>query len=185
MQFLRHILPVALVALLESCLLSGCKQDAGAQNAVILGDGSSNEDIAKNVMYFEIGEYDPHLVSEGNRQYDEQKTKYGEMLPNDYTNIPRESTYGIMTDIDNLMVSHMKYINDKDWEPDIYTDSNGKKVTTLDYLAMQNAEIIFEDGSIASKNDILPGTSVLVEYNLRDDMFPGVMHCTKIVIMNL
>lgn len=154
-----------------------------AKNVAASSNDPSNEDIAKDVIDLDIGEYDPSLVSEGNRRYEEQKAKYGQLLPNDYANIPRESTYGIMTDIDTLMVSHMKYVNEDDGKPDIYTDSNGGKVVTLDYLDMQNAEIVFEDGSAASKDNILPGTSVLVQYVDKDDLFPGVIHCTKIVIM--
>lgn len=184
----KKVLPAVMTAILCSCLMSGCHElgcrdykNSAAANTT--SQSSSETILEKELMYFDVGDYDPFLISEGNRKYDEQKSKYGKLLPNDYTNIPQESTYGIMTDMDNLMVSHMKYINEVDWTPDIYTDSNGGKVITLDYLDMQRAEIVFEDGSDASEKDISPGTSVLVQYIAKEEIFPGIIHCTKIVIV--
>lgn len=178
------ILLTEMVALIASFHLSSHKEDTIVQDAEIVSRADSTANEARfEAMFFEINDYDPSWVSEVNRCYDEQSEKYGNMLPNDYTNIPRESTYGIMTEIDNLMVSHMKYINDEDWKPDVYTDENGKKVVTLDHLAMQNAVIVFEDGTPAFENDILPGTSLLVNYTVKDEIFPGVIYCDKIVIM--
>lgn len=124
---------------------------------------------------------DKTSVREVEQNYDEQKTKYGQMLPTDYTDIPQEVTYGIMTDIDGLIVSHMKYVSDGKTE--IYTDREGEKVAELNYINTQNAEIVFENGSIASEEDLTPGSAVFVEYDVRYETYPGKMRCTRIVIL--
>lgn len=138
-------------------------------------------DISEIVIDYVPNADDMTYVREVQRNYDEQKTKYGQMLPTDYTDIPQEVTYGIMTDIDGLMVSHMKYVSNGKTE--IYTDREGEKVATLNYIDTQNAEIVFENGSIASEEDLTPGSAVFVEYDVVYETYPGNMRCTRIVIL--
>lgn len=139
-------------------------------------------DISEIVIDYVPNADDMTYVREVKRNYDEQKTKYGQMLPTDYTDIPQEMTYGIMTDIDGLMVSHMKYVS-SNGKTEIYTDREGEKVASLDYIDTQNAEIVFENGSIASEEDLISGTAMLVEYDMINETYPGNMHCTRIVIL--
>ena len=179
---IKRIMAIALSVIAVSCLMTGCKEAAGAGNTNAANGVSSEENIISDVVEIELdlNDYDPSTASESWRNYDEQITKYGKMLPTDYADIPREMTYGIMTDIDGLMVSHMKYVNNG--EPDIYTDSEGKKNVELNYLDMQNAKLVFEDGSAALKGDLTPGTAVLIKYDAIEETYPACIHCTKIVI---
>lgn len=121
-------------------------------------------------------------IGEVGSDYEEQKEKYGQMLPNDYTDIPRDVLYGIMTDIDGLMVSHMKY-TDSDGIPDIYVNGDGEKTLMLDFLNTKSAEIEFEDGSPASEEDLAPGTGVYVVYDYIDESYPGKIYCTRVIIV--
>lgn len=127
-------------------------------------------------------ENDLSSIREVESNYEEQKEKYGQMLPNDYTDIPRDVIYGIMTDIDGLMVSHMKYTN-SDGIPDIYVSSDGEKTVMLDFLDTKDAEIEFEDGSPASEEDLVPETGVYVVYDFIAESYPGNIHCTRIIIV--
>lgn len=117
-------------------------------------------------------------------EYDEQKRKYADSLPQEYgEGIPDEMLYGIMTDIDDIMISHATYYNTKENKTDIYTDYEGNRHISVDSLDTSGAEIAFEDGSPASENDLAPGTAVLVKYDILYETYPGRMHCTKIVIL--
>ncbi len=117
-------------------------------------------------------------------RYDEQKAKYAGSLPQEYgEEIPDEMLYGIMTDIDDIMISHATYYNTKENKTDIYTDYEGNRHISVDSLDTSGAEIAFEDGSPASENDLAPGTAVLVKYDMLYETYPGRMHCTKIVIL--
>lgn len=194
MRNVKPILSVVLSAIAVSCLMTGCAE-SGEQAAVTVNtdaaaaeNADTKDDILSSMNIVEIPiDYIPTAddmasLRETERYYDEQQAKYEKMLPTDYTDIPQEMTYGIMTDIDNYMVSHMKYVNDNG-KMDIYTDLAGKKVTDLNYLDMRNAEIVFENGSAASKDNLTPGTAVLVKYDMIEETYPGNMHCTKIVIL--
>ncbi len=161
-------------------LFSSSTNEYAAANAA--SDVSSTMNISEIVIDYVPNADDMTYVREVKRNYDEQKTKYGQMLPTDYTDIPQEMTYGIMTDIDGLMVSHMKYVS-SNGKTEIYTDREGEKVATLYYIDTQNAEIVFENGSIASEEDLISGTAVLVEYDMINETYPGNMHCTRIVIL--
>lgn len=187
MRYLKPILSVALSAIAVSCLMTGCRENyekvAGAGNAGTASEVSSSMNFSDIDIDYIPNVNDMASVMETEWNYDEQKTKYEQMLPTDYTDIPQEMTYGIMTDIDKLMVSHMKYVNDNG-KMDVYTDREGEKTATLNYLDMQNAEIVFENGSVASEENIIPGAVVFIEYDMMDDSYPGNMHCTRIVIMN-
>lgn len=59
-----------------------------------------------------------------------------------------------------------------------YTDS-----ITGDYIMTSDAEIIFEDGTPATKDDLKPEARVFVESDYVLECAPGRMHCTKIVIL--
>ena len=65
----------------------------------------------------------------------------------------------------------------------VYSDYKGSKIVNLDRLYTENAEIVFEDGSAASKEDIKPGTAVLVQYDTIEECYPGNIYCTKVVIL--
>ena len=149
-------------------LFSSSTNEYAAANAA--SDVSSTMNISEIVIDYVPNADDMTYVREVKRNYDEQKTKYGQMLPTDYT------------DIDGLMVSHMKYVS-SNGKTEIYTDREGEKVATLYYIDTQNAEIVFENGSIASEEDLISGTAVLVEYDMINETYPGNMHCTRIVIL--
>lgn len=166
--------------------MTGCKGNHEKTTNVINADTASEVSYSTDVSEIVIEKIpnadDAAYVREVKRNYDEQKAKYGQMLPTDYTDIPQEATYGIMTDMDGLMVSHMKYVSDNG-KTEIYTDREGEKVAALDYINTQNAEIVFEDGSIASEENLTPGSAVLVEYDVKTETYPGNMRCSRIVIL--
>lgn len=59
-----------------------------------------------------------------------------------------------------------------------YTDS-----ITGDYIMTSDAEIIFEDGTPATKDDLKPEARVFVQGDYVLESYPGRRHCTKIVIL--
>lgn len=176
MKNIKPILFAALSVIAVSCLMTGCNE-SGEKAA-----DSGNEDAASNIFILDINDYDPSAVLEWDRRCDEQKTKYGKILPTDYTDIPRGMIYGIMTDIDNLMASNMEGVS-KNGKTMFHTDREGRITTMLDRLITQNAEIVFEDGSAASEENLTPGTAVLVEYDMIEESYPANICCTKIVIL--
>lgn len=176
MRNIKSILFAAFSVIAVLCLMTGCNESG--ENAA----ASGNEDAASNIFILDINDYDPSAVLEWDRRCDEQKTKYGKILPTDYMDIPRGMTYGIMTDIDNLMARNMNSVS-KNGKIMFYTDREGRITTVLDRLDTQNAKIVFEDGSAASEENLTPGTAVLVEYDMIEETSPANIYCTKIVIL--
>ncbi|MDE7360638.1 MAG: hypothetical protein K2N38_01755 [Oscillospiraceae bacterium] len=124
------------------------------------------------------------IFDEWHKQIDEQIIKYADMLPSEYEEgIPDEMIYGIMTEIDRLMISHMTYYHTDEHKRAIYTDKNGERHISCDRLKTNDAEIVFEDGTPASEDDLTPGTAVHVQYEVILETFPGQMICTKIIIL--
>ncbi|MDE7362973.1 MAG: hypothetical protein K2N38_13685 [Oscillospiraceae bacterium] len=131
-----------------------------------------------------VTEPEEQPVLDGFDAYYEQERKYGDRLPLEYEDgIPNEMVYGIMTDINGLMISYMTYYNTDEHKRDIYIDYDGNRHITMDFLNTEKAEIVFEDGTPASEDDLTPGTAVLVQYETVLETFPGQMICTKIIIL--
>lgn len=96
---------------------------------------------------------------------------------------PEEMLYGVITCGGRLFTHYMQYYNTKEEKTDTYTDKDGKRCIVSNRLIASDAEIVFEDGSPASEDDLKPGTAVLVDYDYVLECWPGQMHCTKIVIL--
>lgn len=64
-----------------------------------------------------------------------------------------------------------------------YATGSDNKGITGGYLGARDAEIVFEDGTPASEDDLKPETAVFVQSDYTLEIYPGRMHCTKIVIL--
>lgn len=177
---MKHLKTVLAIAIAVSCLMTGCSENSEQSAAAANNEDLTLANVAEITFDTPTAE-DLAAVRETSINYEEQKSKYGEMLPGDYSEIPQDMTYGVMTEVSGLMVSHMKAVDDNG-KPVVHTDSEGKMIATLDFLNLSSAEIVSENGAAASAEALTPGTAVLVQYEMRDETYPGNMHCTKIVI---
>lgn len=64
-----------------------------------------------------------------------------------------------------------------------YETGSDNKGITGGYIGARDAEIIFEDGTPASENDLKPETAVFIKSDYTLEIYPEQMHCTKIVIL--
>lgn len=64
-----------------------------------------------------------------------------------------------------------------------YTTGSDNKGITGGYIGARDAEIVFEDGTPASEDDLKPETAVFVQSDYALAIYPEQMHCTKIVIL--
>lgn len=62
------------------------------------------------------------------------------------------------------------------------TDTDNLGITG-DYISARDAEIVFEDGTPATADDLKPETAVFVQSDYTLATYPGQMHCTKIIIL--
>lgn len=151
------------------------EQSTDADSSVI-SDNTGEESVVSND--------DQSKPSMGFQAYDEQISKYADRLPAEYgEGIPDKMIYGVMTDMNKLMITHMTYYNTTEEKMDIYIDVKGERHICLEHLLTYDAEIVFEDGLPASADDLKPGTPVLVESDYTLESNPAQRHCTKIVIL--
>lgn len=177
---MKHFKTVLAIATAASCLMTGCSENSERSPAAANNEEPTLANAAEITLDTPTAE-DLAAVRKTSINYEEQKTKYGETLPGDYSEFPQDMTYGVMTEVSGLMVSHMKAVDDNG-KPVIYTDSEGKMTATLDFLNLSSAEIVFESGASANAEALTAGTAVLVQYETREETYPGNMYCTKIVI---
>lgn len=192
MKKLKHIFSAAAAL----CVLSACQADENDtldnDSRIYSDDGISEvvydlpngEKITLNV--FELSGFDdPEEMERQTQEWwdklEEQKAKYGSLLPLEYEERMSEGTYGIMSDI-GYMLSYITYGHTADGKK-IFTDRDGNRFISVDLLNTEKAEIVFEDGTPASEDDITPGTAMIVKYELLIQSFPGEMICTKIIIL--
>lgn len=108
---------------------------------------------------------------------------YDHALPLEYDGeTPDGMIYGILGRDGGFFTHYMMYYY-TDKAPDIYEDENGERYITGDYLISNEAEIVFEDGSPATQDDLKPDTPVFVQSDYVLESYPGQRHCTKIVIL--
>lgn len=62
------------------------------------------------------------------------------------------------------------------------TDTENPYITGC-YLITRDAEIAFEDGTPATADDLKPETAAFVQSDYTFAIYPGRMHCTKIIIL--
>ena len=171
---MKHLKTVLAIAIAASCLMTGCSENSERSAAAANNEDSALANVAEITLDTPTAE-DLAAVRKTTLNYEEQKSKYGEMLPGDYSEIPQDMTYGVMTEVNGLMVSHVKAVDDNG-KPVIYTDSEGKMTVTLDFLNLSSAEIVSENGAAASAEALTAGTAVLVQYETREETYPGNMH---------
>ncbi|MDE7360640.1 MAG: hypothetical protein K2N38_01765 [Oscillospiraceae bacterium] len=161
--------------------------DDGFEEIVI--DLPNGETTTLCVYHLKPTDYDPEeeerLRDEWWDKIEEQKAKYGDMLPLEYEDWMPEGRYGIMSDM-GYMISYATYWNTADdakRKEDIYIDYDGNRHISIDSLNTEDAEIVFEDGTPASEDDLTPGTAMLVQYDRAQESYPGHIYCTKIIIL--
>lgn len=154
----------------------------------VVFDLPDGEKITLNV-YEPSGFDDPEEMERLRQEWwdtlEEQKAKYGPLLPLEYEDWMPEGTYGIMSDI-GYMLSYMTYgvtADDAKRDFDIYIDRDGNRFISVESLNTEKAEIVFEDGTPATEDDITPGTAMLVQNETVLETFPGEMICNKIIIL--
>lgn len=109
---------------------------------------------------------------------------YERALPLEYDGEkPDDMSYGLLAGGGTFFTHYMEYYNTDEGRIDIYTDADGNRHITGEYLMTRDAEIVFEDGTPASADDLKPETAVLVQSDYTLESYPGRMHCTKIVIL--
>ncbi len=195
MKFYKYLL---LASVFLSVLLTACQKN---ENAALDDDTHTDPYETDSYVVTDLsnGEttlgyvYSPtNIVPEGADEWlnkiEEQKAKYGDMLPLEYEDWMPEGTYGIMTDMDGYMVSYAtcgSTVVDGKRKTDIYIDYDGNRYVTIDSLDTEKAkaEIVFEDGTPASEDDLTPGTAMLVQYDTALESWPEVIYCTKIIIL--
>lgn len=91
--------------------------------------------------------------------------------------------YGLISTGGNALIHYTGYYNTIENKYVHLTDPTGEPQITGDYLMLDDAKILFENGAYASKRDLRFGTPVLVESDYTLESYPGQMHCTKIVIL--
>ncbi len=154
--------------------------DDGFEEIVI--DLSNGETMT--LLRYELEPTDPEederLRNEWWNKIEEQKAKYGDMLPLEYEDWMPEGVYGIMTDM-GYMLSYIDRI--ENGKRVVYIDEDGKRHKDISSLRTDDAEIVFEDGTPASEDDLTPGTAMLVQYDTALESWPEVIYCTKIIIL--
>lgn len=113
---------------------------------------------------------------------------YNRAIPLEYDGeIPDGMIYGVITDgkdFPRLFIHYMIYVNVNEGKLGIYKDQNGEPIIEPDFIfGISEAEIVFEDGTPATEDDLKHGIPVLVESDYVLECAPGRMHCTKIVIL--
>lgn len=109
---------------------------------------------------------------------------YERALPLEYDGEkPEDMSYGLLAGDGTFFTYYMEYYNTDDGKIDIYTDADGNRHITGDRLMTSDAEIVFEDGTPAAKEDLKPETAVFVQSDYTLESYPGQRHCTKIVIL--
>ena len=92
---------------------------------------------------------------------------YERALPLEYSGEkPKDMGYGLLAGDGGFLVYYDGYRN-----------------ITGEYLMTGDAEIVFEDGSPASADDLRPETAVFVAGDYTLASYPGQRHCTKIIIL--
>ncbi|MBD5130644.1 MAG: hypothetical protein HDT43_12105 [Ruminococcaceae bacterium] len=109
---------------------------------------------------------------------------YERALPLEYNGEnPDNMVYGLLAGDGNFFVYYMAYFNEDEEKIEICTAPDGSRRITGEYLMTGDAEIVFEDGSPATADDLKPETALLVDSDYTLQSYPGRAHCTKIVIL--
>lgn len=91
--------------------------------------------------------------------------------------------YGLISTHRCALIHYWAHYNRESNKCEYSTDENGEPKITGDYLMLDDAEILFENGVRASKIALKPGTPVLVESDYTLESYPGRVHCTKVTIL--
>lgn len=113
---------------------------------------------------------------------------YDRALPLDYDGgIPEGMIYGVLISDDRffterkLFAHYLECVNEG--RLDIFEDAHGERTVVGDVILTDGAEIVFEDGTPASEDDLRAETAVFVRKGSMLEDFSGKGLNTKIVIL--